>query len=772
MPRDLPPEAWETVSCSHEMSVIPETAPAPVTEESAYWKCWKLHTRKGRQYWEFVLPDHLKEVIRTEADWEKPEGRQFLEELVRHYRFDTRRNPNSADRVYRSQVKGQTQSQPMAGGLEDRARDAARRGFAFYTALQTEDGNWPGDYGGPLFLTPGLIIAAYITDTPFPAPYRELLKQYFLNHQHADGGWGLHIEDQSTMFGTALQYVALRLLGLPAGHEAMQRAGRWIRDNGGATQIPAWGKFYLSLLGVYKWEGNNSLFPELWLLPKAWPIHPSKYWSHCRLVYLPMSYCYANRITAPENDLIRELRTELYPQPYEAIDWKKARYECHISDRYFPITGLYRFFSRFTHFYERVHSKRLRRKALKFTLDYIRAEDEQTSYINIGPVNQAINSICVWHAYGRDSEEFQKHAERWYDFLWVAEDGMKMNGYNGSQLWDTTFAGLALLENDLQQEFPQAAQKIYRYLDHTQAREHVVKSEQFYRSASKGTWPFSTAEQAWPVTDCTAEAMKLSIALHHSGAIPAAEQNITGERLQPAVDMLLAYQNKDGGWSSYEESRGPGWLEQLNPAEIFGEIMIEHSYVECSSATMQGLAKFRKEFPEYRSADIEAAMRRGEKFIRSIQRTDGSWYGSWAVCFTYGTWFGIEGLLACGAKGYDQGAPDDAIRRACEFLLSIQRSDGSWGESYRSCVEKKYIPHAEGQIINTAWALMALLAAGYPDRAPIDRGIEFILRNQEPTGDWPQQGISGVFNHNCMITYTAYRNVFPLWALGRYQRKL
>ena len=26
------------------------------------------------------------------------------------------------------------------------------------------------------------------------------------------------------------------------------------------------------------------------------------------------------------------------------------------------------------------------------------------------------------------------------DYLWVAEDGMKMQGYNGSQCWDTAFA--------------------------------------------------------------------------------------------------------------------------------------------------------------------------------------------------------------------------------------------------------------------------------------------------------------------------------------------
>ena len=30
----------------------------------------------------------------------------------------------------------------------------------------------------------------------------------------------------------------------------------------------------------------------------------------------------------------------------------------------------------------------------------------------------------------------------------------------------------------------------------------------------------------------------------------------------------------------------------------------------------------------------------------------------------------------------------------------------------------------------------------------------------------------GVFNHNCMITYANYRNIFPLWALGQYRRRL
>lgn len=33
-----------------------------------------------------------------------------------------------------------------------------RRSLRFYSTLQSQDGFWPGDYGGPLFLSPALVI--------------------------------------------------------------------------------------------------------------------------------------------------------------------------------------------------------------------------------------------------------------------------------------------------------------------------------------------------------------------------------------------------------------------------------------------------------------------------------------------------------------------------------------------------------------------------------------------------------------------------------------
>ena len=138
-----------------------------------------------------------------------------------------------------------------------------------------------GDYGGPMFLMPGLIISCHCTGVPLGAR-AGAMATYLRNHQQVDGGWGTHIESPSTMFGTVLSYVSLRLLGVPAADPAARAGLAWIRAAGGATQSPSWAKFWLTLLGVHEWEGINSIPAELWMLPQSFPFHPGKWWCHCR----------------------------------------------------------------------------------------------------------------------------------------------------------------------------------------------------------------------------------------------------------------------------------------------------------------------------------------------------------------------------------------------------------------------------------------------------------------------------------------------------------
>lgn len=731
------------------------------------WDDWELKTEEGRQVWNYK-PGVL---FQGKDFWRGEEGRQLLHQISEGFIY-TSENANTADKVYRhiSKDKAVKHTKPAQRQFEDAetqlAYEAAYKAINYYQSLQSEEGHLPGDYGGPMFLLPGLVIASYITGSPLPEPHTTLIKRYMLNHQNADGGWGLHLEGASTMFGTVLQYVSLRILGVHAEEPEILKARTWIQQNGTATGIPSWGKFYLAILGVYEWEGCNSLFPEMWVLPEWLPFHPSRYWCHARMVYLPMSYCYGHKVKAAATPLTEELKRELYATNYSSINWSEARDQCCAADLYATPAPLLKYLNFITNTYEKVQVPALRKKALSFILEYINAEDEQTEYINIGPVNQVINSICVWHAYGSDSKQFQKHYDRWFDYLWLAEDGMKMQGYNGSQLWDTAFAAQAAIEGGFQEEFPEFTQKAIQFIDNSQVRVEVRDHKKFYRHDSVGGWPFSTKAHGWPITDCSAEGSKAM--LHH---FEATKQSIPdASRFKQNADLLLSFQNNDGGWASYENTRAPKWVEKLNPSEIFGNIMIDYSYTECSSASMQSLAEFKKHVPDYKRTAIETALSNGAQFLKSEQRSDGSWYGSWAVCFTYGTWFGVEGLLAAGEKGFDSSGNNasSSITKACDFLLSKQNMDGGWGESFESCLKKQYIPHKESQVVNTAWAVMTLMAANHPNKNAVQKGIKFLLKMQEANGDFPQQAISGVFNHSCMITYTSYRNVFPIWALGRY----
>jgi lanosterol synthase len=153
-------------------------------------------------------------------------------------------------------------------------------------------------------------------------------------------------------------------------------------------------------------------------------------------------------------------------------------------------------------------------------------------------------------------------------------------------------------------------------------------------------------------------------------------------------------------------------------------------------------------------------MRRGESFLRQSQRDDGSWEGSWGVCFTYGTWFGVRGLCAASAL-----TGDPALARACAFLFEHQNPDGGWGERGTSCAERRYVG-APSHAVNTAWALLALTSAGQARDSRCAQAARFLVTSQRDDGDWPRQTLSGVFNKTALINYENYRRYFPLWALA------
>ncbi|KAK3119878.1 hypothetical protein QOZ80_9AG0677010 [Eleusine coracana subsp. coracana] len=210
---------------------------------------WSTNNFFGRDVWEF---DANLGTMEQRAEVEKAR-RAFTE-----HRFEL---THSADLLMRMQF---AESNPVTMDLkatklgeredvtEETVLSSLKQSISRVSTLQAHDGHWPGDYGGPMFLMPGLIITLYVTgalNSVLSAEHQKEIHRYFYNHQNEDGGWGLHIEGPSTMFVSTLTYISLRLLGEgPHGVDgAIDKGRNWILHNGGATFTTSWGKFWLSV---------------------------------------------------------------------------------------------------------------------------------------------------------------------------------------------------------------------------------------------------------------------------------------------------------------------------------------------------------------------------------------------------------------------------------------------------------------------------------------------------------------------------------------------
>jgi lanosterol synthase len=646
---------------------------------------------------------------------------------------------------------------PLSGDRPARGeRDvtlALERGARALIAKQAEDGSWEGEVVWSAMLAAEFVLACHLMDRPIDPVRKRRLLLHFERTRLPSGTWGLSEWSESNLFVTVLVYVASRILGAEAKDPLLAGALAFIRKEG-AANIPSWGKFWLAMMNLYAWEGVNPVSPALWGMPRWVPIHPSRYYCHTRLIYMAMAALYGQRLTAAKTSLIEALRLELYPNGFEAIDFAAARTQLRRGDLYTEPSAVLWASYRVLGALEGILGESRRRESLRALRKRIRYELRTTNHTSISPVSGLLNILALHHAdpYDPDAEKAFAKLDDW---IWEDDDrGTRVTGAR-SVSWDTSFAVQTLVEVARHVDVREALERGGRFLATQQMHgPFTVSAAEIDRVEPDGGYCFAGVWHGWPVSDCTAEAIVARLA---SPLGPPPRHDV-----ESAVRFILGSQNTDGGFGSYERRRTPFGLEWLNPAEMFGDSMTENSHVECTASCIVGLARARDHLPDPEIVDRPIA--RGVERLRALQLPSGAWLGAWGVRLVYGTLFAVRGLLAGGVR-----STDPQIRRACEMLKSHQRADGGWGEAHVEAPSPVYLDGDRGLVIQTAWALLALLAAADSDEDAMARAARFLANAQLESGDFSQPEPAGVFFHTALLDYTLYKSYFPVWALAQYE---
>jgi squalene-hopene/tetraprenyl-beta-curcumene cyclase len=549
--------------------------------------------------------------------------------------------------------------------------------------------------------------------------------RWIRSRQRSDGSWATFFEGPADVSTTIEAWVALRLAGDAPDAPHMARAAAFVRAAGGVAASRVFTRIWLALFGLYPWERLPVLPPELIFLPRWAPLNVYDFACWARQTIVPLTVVAAHRPARPLPFGIAELEV---PGP-------PVR----------PGSRFWRAFDRALHAWDDRAPRRLRRVAVRRARRWILDRQEADgSWGGIQP--PWVYSLIALQLTGStpDSPEL-KAGLAGLDGFTVREetpDGVvrRLEACQ-SPVWDTGLAVTALRDAGVPAD-DDAVVRAARWLVGEEVR---VRGDWAVRRPrlAPGGWAFEFANAGYPDVDDTAEVV---LALRRAAVDDAGS-------IARGLAWMTGMQSGDGGWAAFDvDNTSP--LPARLPFCDFGEVTDPPS-ADVTAHVVEALAAAGR--------TGTAACRRGVRWLLDAQEPDGSWFGRWGVNHVYGTGAAVPALIAAGIPA---GVPP--IRRAVAWLERVQQADGGWGEDIRSYTDPAWIGRGAPTASQTAWALLALLAAG--ERSPaVERGVRWLVDTQRPDGTWDEPWYTGTgFPGDFSINYHLYRLVFPLSALGRY----
>ncbi|NNG38460.1 squalene--hopene cyclase [Flexivirga sp. ID2601S] len=624
---------------------------------------------------------------------------------------------------------GTTASEDTAAG---RARTTADRAIAYLRGLQLPSGAWKGELETNVTMDAEDLMFRTLLgiDT---AETREQTARWIRSQQRADGTWGIYYGGPGELSTTVEAWIALRLAGDKPTAEHMVAAREFILAAGGLERTRVFTRIWCAMFGWWDWRDLPNLPPELMLLGKRVPLNIYDWGCWARQTIVPLTVIGTLRPTRRMPWNLDELRTGATRREAEPAG---------------GIAGVFQRLDTALHAYGKHPVGPLRRASLRLAAEWILARQEADGcWGGIQP--PWIYSVLALHALGYPLDHpVLKTAIDGLEGFVITEDTAdgRVRRFEACQspVWDTALTLNAFLDAGVDPR----DEAIRKAADWLVGEQITTPGDWAVRRPSlpPGGWAFEYANDNYPDTDDSAViVMALNRVISH-------RQPLVDRAVSRGIAWTAGMQSKDGGWGAFDAD-GTAKLPGKLPFCDFGAVTDPPS-ADVTAHVVEMLAAVGRQGG--------ARCKRGVRWLLDHQEADGSWFGRWGANHLYGTGAVVPALVAAGVP-----VTDPAIRAARRWVVAHQNDDGGWGEDVRSYADPAWIGRGESTPSQTAWSLLALVAAGELG-PPLTRGIDYLAKTQRPDGGWDEAMFTGTgFPRDFYIAYHLYRQIFPIWALGR-----
>ena len=624
--------------------------------------------------------------------------------------------------------------------VRDRLDEAIARSQAWFLARQRPEGFWHAPLEANVSMDAQYVFLNRFIGRPSQRQERCVV-DHILATQEKDGSWPLYRGGPGHVSNTIEAYFALKLAGHRAGEEPLRRAREFIMDCGGLVKAGVFTRTFLAYFGQFPWSGLPSMPVEVVLLPPWFPVNIYRLSSWARATVVPLTVLMAKRpcIAIPPEAGVRELWYK--PPALEDLAFPPSR-------KWLTWRNFFLAVERTLKLLGRANWTPLRKRALRRAEQWILShQDSNGGWGGIQPA--MINSVMALHVLGHSDTDPRvvKGLQSLDDFLAESDGGLFCQPCV-SPTWDTALSVRALLDSGLGNDHPALAR----------AAQWLIANQIFTRGdwqiynpkLEPGGWAFEFANDWYPDVDDSA--VILMVLKQISTLDPARRSRA----IAYGMNWTLGMQSRNGGWGAFDTDNDSAFLNQIPFADM--EAMIDPPTEDLTGRLLELMGTYGFDLRFGRA-------QRARAFVLRTQRRDGSWWGRWGANFVYGTWSVLSGLRAIGD---DLDAPH--IRRAVAWLKAHQNSDGGWGESLQTYADERLAGCGVSTPSQTAWAILALLAGERRPSAEARRGVDYLMRTQQPDGSWEEVEFTGIgFPRHFYLRYDMYRNYFPLMALGRFR---